>query len=84
MKSRELELYRKAGLAVSFVDNKAIEFSRSWSFSQMNTFFCSKLPKLFSYLAETCPQVFKTTMEPVSEQIHPETLWPYILLAKDR
>jgi hypothetical protein len=84
MKSQELELYRKAGLAVSFVDNKAIEFSRSWSFSQMNTFICSKLPTLFSYFAETCPQVLKTTMETVNEQVYSETLWPYVLLAKDR
>jgi hypothetical protein len=81
----ELELYRQAGLATTIVDKKPVEFNRSWGFSQMHAFFCSKLPKLFTYFATTYPHVPKTTSESVDDkQTLSKTLWPYLLLVKDR
>jgi hypothetical protein len=85
MNSKEIGLYRQAGLATDITGNEPLVFNRSWGFCQMNAFFCSKLPKLFTYLAETYPQILETTAESVDDKASlSKTLWPYILLVKDR
>jgi hypothetical protein len=83
MKSAEIQLYQQAGLVARSTDGTALEFNRSWNFSQMNTFFRLQLPKLFAHLAETHPHVLKTTAASVDDHLSMSP-WLYILLVKDR
>ena len=85
MKSAEIQLYQQAGLVAQSTDGTALQFNRSWNFSQMNTFFRLQLPKLFAHFAETHPHVLKTTAASVDDhQALSKSSWPYILLVKDR